>query len=206
MTDNLSALRSLVEQMRENCADAAAQDAQVIVTSLGNIQDGDATGEELDRAIKAAMRITKRIRALPLPTDAELEKVLERAVLEARIEEAKWWHIRSEINGIHKGNCICEMCERIASHEQVLAKLSKPAGGQNGSPPPASKIIETHPNCPDCGRKAMCPKCDKVATYQTPDKTFWDDEAHWWRCECFAKTLEQALAKLNETAGQSGEK
>jgi hypothetical protein len=53
-------------EMREKCADAGAQDAQVIVTSLGNMQDGDATGEELDRAMKAALRIVKHIRALPI--------------------------------------------------------------------------------------------------------------------------------------------
>jgi hypothetical protein len=45
--------------------------------------------------------------------------------------------------------------------------------------------IETAPNCPDCGRKVVCPRCAELATYQTPDKTFWDSNAHYWRCECF---------------------
>jgi len=26
-----------------------------------------------------------------------------------------------------------------------------------------------------------CPKCGEPATYQTPDGTFWDSSAHFWR-------------------------
>jgi hypothetical protein len=46
-------------------------------------------------------------------------------------------------------------------------------------------MAESYPNCPNCGKKVVCPRCGETATYQTPDKTFWDSQAHYWRCECF---------------------
>lgn len=36
----------------------------------------------------------------------------------------------------------------------------------------ASSIYNALPSCPTCG---------KEATYQTPDGTFWDSNAHYWR-------------------------
>jgi len=47
-------------------------------------------------------------------------------------------------------------------------------------------MAETYPNCPDCGKEALCPHCRERATYQTPfDKFFWCAQAHWWRCSCY---------------------
>ena len=51
-------------------------------------------------------------------------------------------------------------------------------------------MSETHPNCPNCGTEAVCPRCGETATYQTPDKTFWDSNAHYWRCECYKPAAE----------------
>jgi hypothetical protein len=28
-----------------------------------------------------------------------------------------------------------------------------------------------------------CPQCGQEATYQTPDGTFWDGDAHHWRLQ-----------------------
>lgn len=64
----------------EECADATSQDCQVIVTSLGNMQDGDATGEDLDRAMKAALHLPKRVRSLLTPA--------RKSALEAKMLEA----------------------------------------------------------------------------------------------------------------------
>jgi DNA-binding transcriptional MerR regulator len=58
------AVRAAVREEDADAADAALQDAQVIVTSLGNMESGDATEVELDRAMKAALQLPTRIRAL----------------------------------------------------------------------------------------------------------------------------------------------
>jgi hypothetical protein len=31
------------------------------------------------------------------------------------------------------------------------------------------------------GAVPICPQCGEAATYQTPDGTFWDGYAHYWR-------------------------
>lgn len=33
----------------------------------------------------------------------------------------------------------------------------------------------------DANRPPECPQCGEEATYQTPDGTFWDSNAHYWR-------------------------
>ena len=43
-----------------------------------------------------------------------------------------------------------------------------------------------------------CPKCGEEATYQTPDGTFWDSSAHYWR-DASEKAAE-AIAKVKKDA------
>ena len=44
--------------------------------------------------------------------------------------------------------------------------------------------MEHHPKCDGTGeRLPACPKCGEAATYQTPDGTWWDGNAHYWRVE-----------------------
>jgi hypothetical protein len=110
----IDVLRSLVEQMRETYIQQIADCPGETVEGTRWIVPNDAV---------------QRVRALRLPTDAELKKVLERAVLKARIEEAKiaehdnfsWPH--ANVNPIGR----CQQCERIAALEQALAKLNEPA-------------------------------------------------------------------------------
>lgn len=53
-------------------------------------------------------------------------------------------------------------------------------------------MSDTYPNCPDCGKKAVCPRCGENATYQTPfDKVFWDASAHCWKCDCQSAALKE---------------
>ncbi len=34
---------------------------------------------------------------------------------------------------------------------------------------------------PDRAERPSCPQCGDLATYQTPDGTYWDGNAHFWR-------------------------
>ena len=73
-TYTASELAARVAEAYENAADAAAQDAQIIVTSLGNIETEMAAdapesfcakvSRDYERAIKAALNLPKRIRAI----------------------------------------------------------------------------------------------------------------------------------------------
>lgn len=38
-------------------------------------------------------------------------------------------------------------------------------------------------NSPIYDRLPKCPQCGRTATYQTPDGTFWDAMAHYWRAQ-----------------------
>ena len=68
------AVAATVAQVVEQAADASSQDAQVIVTSLGNIESMLAEeapesfcahiSEDFERAMKAALNLPKRIRSL----------------------------------------------------------------------------------------------------------------------------------------------
>lgn len=109
--------QALVAAAYAACADAASQDAQVIVTSLGNMESGDATGEELDRAMKAAMNIRPRLCKLT-PADATWE-------LERRELEGVRWIWEQDFADAYNGGYLTERGRELV--QKRIASLSKPA-------------------------------------------------------------------------------
>ena len=109
--------------MREACADAASQDAQAILTSVGNIQDtdaGDEIDEDLNRIEKCSLRVASRIRSLP---DLAADEAIERIKAKAMFHE----HVTTCKECFYLGESLQTPCARRLQLEQRIAALTAAA-------------------------------------------------------------------------------